>query len=151
MLVDKMVLANINRFSLIHGWRYFNVYGDGEGHKSDQSSPVTKFAKQAREDGLIKIFEGSGEIYRDFVAVDDVVAVLIDSMDKRLRSGIRDLGTGAAVSFETVAHLVKHRYGGEIETVPFPEHLRSGYQYLTRAQVSTDHKFTTIGDWLSKS
>ena len=40
------------------GFRYFNVYGQGEGKKGDQASPVSKFIRQAQE-GEITLFEKS--------------------------------------------------------------------------------------------
>jgi ADP-L-glycero-D-manno-heptose 6-epimerase len=149
MLVDQVVQENLSRFRLIHGWRYFNVYGDREGHKGDQASPITKFTRQAEEQGVIKLFQGSETIYRDFVVVDDVVQVVINSMERKLPSGIRDLGTSKPISFETVAELVQRKIGCEIETIPFPHALRGSYQYRTRAKVEVDHTFTSVDSWLS--
>jgi ADP-L-glycero-D-manno-heptose 6-epimerase len=150
-LIDQKVAENIGKFKQIHGWRYFNVYGNGEDHKGDQASPVTKFTKQAKETGKIRIFEGSDKIYRDFVAIDDVVSIVVGSMEDKFKSGIRDLGTGTVMSFETVAHMVKREHGGEIETIPFPEELKLSYQYLTRAKKTVDHRFINMTDWLRKN
>ena len=36
--IDYWVQDNIDEFSLIQGFRYFNVYGDGEGDKGDQQT-----------------------------------------------------------------------------------------------------------------
>lgn len=150
MLVDELVTKQMDKFHQIHGWRYFNVYGDGEDHKADQASPVTKFTKQAQQDGIIRIFEGSDRIYRDFVCVDDVARIVVDSMDDKLSSGIRDLGTGLVTSFETVAHLIQLKHGGVIETIPFPETLRPGYQMFTKAKPDPKWRFTAMPDWLMK-
>ena len=150
-LIDQVVEKHQDKFKLIHGWRYFNVYGSREDHKNDQASPITKFTRQIEETGKLQLFSGSNKIYRDFIAVEDVVKVVVDSMQNELKSGIRDLGTGLPVSFETVAHLVIRRYGGEIEVVPFPEHLKAGYQYLTKADNKTEHNFIKIVDWLNKN
>ena len=57
--VDLWVSENIDRFDLIQGFRFFNVYGLGEEHKGNQRSPVSKFAEQAVQNGVIEIFEGS--------------------------------------------------------------------------------------------
>lgn len=151
MLIDDAVQKKINDFKLIHGWRYFNVYGKREDHKGNQASPVTKFRKQLKETGKIQLFDGSSEIYRDFICVEDVVKVVIESMENGLYSGIRDLGTGHCVSFKTVAHQVVRKYGGMIETIPFPEELREGYQYYTRANPPEGFKFTSIANWLDKN
>ena len=71
--IDYWVQDHINEFPLIQGFRYFNVYGDGEGDKGDQASPVSKFTKQVKETVEIKLFTGSKKFYRDFVCVDDLV------------------------------------------------------------------------------
>ena len=152
MLVDEWVLHNLNSFKLVQGWRYFNVYGNREDHKGDQCSPVTKFKKQVQSTGTIKLFEGSADIYRDFIAVDDVVKIVVNAMmPGMLSSGIRDLGTGRVTSFETVARLIQRKYGGKIQIVPFPENLKPGYQWLTRAQpLVANSSFTSLADWLDQ-
>ena len=53
--IDYWVQDNIDEFSLIQGFRYFNVYGDGEGDKGDQASPVSKFTEQVKETGIVCI------------------------------------------------------------------------------------------------
>ena len=45
----------MDEFKLIQGFRYFNVYGEGEDHKEDQASPIHKFAKQIKETGKLKL------------------------------------------------------------------------------------------------
>ena len=129
--IDYWVQDNIDEFSLIQGFRYFNVYGDGEGDKGDQASPVSKFTKQVKETGKLKLFEGSDNFYRDFVCVDDIVHLVLNN---RKRSGIYDLGTSNPVSFQHVAECVAKKYNGEIEYVPFPDHLKGKYQDYTRAR-----------------
>lgn len=151
MLVDQMVEANMRKFKLIHGWRYFNVYGAGEAHKGGQASPVTQFTQQAKTTGVIKLFEGSDRIYRDFIAVDDVVRAVMDHMRRSAPSGIRDLGTGVPMSFETVAHLIKRKHGGEIEIIPFPEHLKGRYQFRTQARMERPIKCMSMADWLDEN
>ena len=129
--VDYWVLDNIERFVHIQGFRYFNVYGEGEDHKNDQASPVHKFSKQIEETGKLKLFEGSDKFLRDFVCVDDVVDIVLNN-DKP--SGIYDLGTSNPVSFQHVAECVVKKCGGEIEYIPFPDHLKNKYQDYTCAK-----------------
>ena len=57
--IDYWVQDNIDKFKSIQGFRFFNVYGQGEEHKGNQQSPVSKFVQQLEEDGVIKVFEGS--------------------------------------------------------------------------------------------
>jgi len=144
--VDYWVQDHITEFPLIQGFRYFNVYGDGEELKGDQASPVSKFTKQIKETGKLKLFTGSSNFYRDFICVDDVVNVVLNNTRS---SGIYDLGTSKPVSFQHVANCVKKKYNGEIEYVPFPTHLKGKYQTYTKAKNEwDDFRFITIEDYL---
>ena len=145
LTVDYWIQDHINEFSFIQAFRYFNVYGEGEENKGDQASPISKFTKQVKEDGKIKLFEGSDKFLRDFVFVDDVVDIVLNN-DKP--SGIYDLGTSNPTSFQEVGELVAEKYDGTIEYIPFPEHLEGKYQTYTCAKKEWDYKFTTIKEYL---
>jgi UDP-glucuronate 4-epimerase len=56
--VDMWVEDNINRFMHVQGFRYFNVFGNGEESKGVQASPISKFRSEAQESNKISIFEG---------------------------------------------------------------------------------------------
>ena len=145
--VDYWVLDNIDKFSHIQGFRYFNVYGDGEEKKGDQASPVSKFTKQIKESGKLKLFEGSDKFLRDFVCVNDIVNIVLTN-DKP--SGIYDLGTSNPTSFQHVAECVANKYDGEIEYIPFPDHLKGKYQDYTCAEKEWgSYAFTTVEDYLA--
>lgn len=144
--IDYWVIDNIDEFSSIQGFRYFNVYGNGEENKGDQASPVSKFTKQIKETGKLKLFEGSDKFFRDFICVDDLVNVVLNNKNG---SGIYDLGTSSPVSFEHVAKCVAEKYSGEIEYVPFPDHLKGKYQDYTCAKNEwVDYNFITVEDYL---
>jgi ADP-L-glycero-D-manno-heptose 6-epimerase len=113
-------------------FRYFNVYGPHEHHK-DQPSPFSRFRLQAAATGWIEVFEGSEEIYRDFVPVERVVEVHKRFFDLDV-SGVYNLGTGKAQSFMDVARTVALETNAEIVTVPMPE--ISGYQRYTQADMT---------------
>jgi ADP-L-glycero-D-manno-heptose 6-epimerase len=145
--IDYWVQDHIDEFVSIQGFRYFNVYGDGEDHKGDQASPVSKFTKQIKETGSLKLFEGSDQFKRDFVCVNDVVDIVLNN-DKP--SGIYDLGTSNPISFADVANAVAARYNGSIEIVPFPDHLVGKYQSYTCAKPEWgNHRFTTLEEYLN--
>lgn len=147
--IDYFVQDNIEKFSLIQGFRYFNVYGEGEDHKGDQASPFSKFKKQIKETGKLKLFEGSDNFLRDFVCVDDVINVVLNN---KMSSGIYDLGTGTPTSFQTVAELVAKKEGGTIEYIPFPDHLVGKYQTYTCANMNwCDYKFKSVEEYLKLS
>jgi ADP-L-glycero-D-manno-heptose 6-epimerase len=116
------------------GFRYFNVYGPHEDHKGSQASPYSQFARQARETGVIKIFEGSENYKRDFVHVDYVIETHLKMIESK-KSGIFNIGSSSPRSFLDVARDVALMYGARIETIPFPEHLKERYQEYTHADM----------------
>ena len=114
---------------LVQGFRYFNVYGPMEEHKGNQMSPVSKFIQQAKDNGIIKIFEGSDKFSRDFVSVHDVCEVH-SQMLKADTSGVFNVGTGTNVSFKHVAEVIAKKYNAKIEEIPMPENIRKYQKFL---------------------
>jgi ADP-L-glycero-D-manno-heptose 6-epimerase len=117
------------------GLRLYNVYGPNEYHKGRMASTVLHWFYQLKETRCIKIFERSDQYLRDFVYVDDVARV-IDHLTKDHHTGIFPLGTGQAVSFDTVADVMIDLLGGEKQYIPMPEDLRRQYQTLTCADTT---------------
>lgn len=138
------------------GLRYFNVYGLRERHKGRMASVAWHFFNQYRAHGRVRLFEGSdgyadGEQQRDFVSVEDVVAVNLFLLDNPAVSGIYNVGSGRSRSFNQVAVAVinacrRHRReteitleqarrGGQITYIPMPETLRGQYQSYTCADL----------------
>lgn len=141
----------------IAGFRYFNVYGPNEQHKGRMASVAYHFFNQFRADGKVRVFEGSegyanGEQRRDFVFIDDVVAVNLFFLENPEISGIFNVGTGRAQSFNDVAvatvnacRAARGEAGltlpqlieqGLIEYIPFPAALRGKYQSFTEADTA---------------
>ena len=120
---------------IVQGFRYFNVYGPYEDHKGDQSSPYHKFEKQAKETGIIKIFEGSENFERDFIHVDTVCKIHKVMLDKQA-SGIFNVGMGETKSFYDVAKEIADKHNARIEYIPMPENIRKQYQTYTCADVT---------------
>ena len=139
------------------GFRYFNVYGPREAHKGRMASVAYHFHDQYLRDGKVKLFEGSGgyaagEQLRDFVSVEDVVRVNLHFLDHPRVSGIFNVGSGRAESFNEVARatinavrgtrgekalsLAELRSSGAIEYVPFPPQLVGKYQSYTQADLT---------------
>jgi len=143
--IDYFIQDNLNKFSSIQSFRYYNVYGNQEDHKEDQASPIFKFTKQVRETGKLKLFTGSHQFLRDFVCVNDIVNVVLNNYKP---SGIYDLGTSNPMSFQEVAELVIKKEGGEIEYIPFPKHLQGKYQTYTCAKKEFDYSFKSVADYL---
>lgn len=128
--------------SPVAGFRYFNVYGPREQHKGRMASVAWHFNNQVRETGQCRLFSGTdgygdGEQRRDFIHVDDVVAVNLWFFDHPESSGVFNVGTGASQSFNDVARaVIAHHDHGEIEYIPFPDDLRGRYQSFTEADLT---------------
>ena len=157
-LFDQYVRRTLpDRTAQVAGFRYFNVYGPREAHKGRMASVVWHFFNQYRASGKVQLFEGSGgyaagEQRRDFVSVEDVVKVNLEFLDHPDRSGIYNLGTGTAATFNTIAtatinacraaddapalsYAELHR-AGAIEYIAFPPALAGKYQSYTQADLA---------------
>ena len=137
----------------VAGLRYFNVYGPNEAHKQAMASVAFHGFHQFQNSGKIRLFTGSGgygpgEQRRDFVYVEDVVAVNLWLLDHPGASGVFNCGTGRAQTFNqlaaavinasqgtrrTVAELARE---GRIEYIPFPPGLLERYQSFTQADLT---------------
>ena len=143
LLFDQYVQRFLpNSKSQIVGLRYFNVYGPREQHKGKMASVIWHFNQQIIRDGKIKLFSGSdgyadGEQLRDFVFVEDIVNVNLWFWQKHGCSGIYNVGTGKAESFNAMGRQILTHHGrGNIEYIPFPEQLVGYYQSFTQADLS---------------
>lgn len=156
-LFDQYVRRRlVERHSQIVGFRYFNVYGPHENHKGPMSSVALQFFNQYMTQGYVQLFSGSGGYAdgmqrRDFVSVEDVVKVNLYLLDHPEISGIFNLGTGVAESFNTVAVATINacrQAGGTtslslaelqdeqfVRYIPFPEVLVGKYQSFTQADI----------------
>lgn len=157
-LFDQVVRRRWSeRTAQIVGFRYFNVYGLREQHKGRMASVAYHFFNQYRADGCVKLFEGcdgyaNGGQCRDFVSVEDVVGVNMYFLDHPERSGIFNLGTGNAQSFNDVAVAAINTLRAAnnqsvltpeqmlaqkiIQYIPFPDALRGKYQSYTQADIA---------------
>ena len=145
------------RTAQIVGLRYFNVYGERECHKGRMASVAFHHFNQFRETGRVRLFQGSdgygdGEQRRDFVSVEDAVAVNLYFLDHPKRSGIFNVGTGRSQPFNDVAaavinalrdaqgkpalKLAEMRQQGLVEFIDFPDALKGKYQSYTQADTN---------------
>lgn len=124
------------------GLRYFNVYGPHEQHKGAMASVAYHFNEQLKKDGEVRLFEGTGgckdgEQQRDFIYVDDACAVNLWFLEHADVSGIFNVGTGRAQTFNDVANAAIAWHGkGRIRYIPFPEVLKNAYQNYTQADLA---------------
>jgi ADP-L-glycero-D-manno-heptose 6-epimerase len=148
------------------GLRYFNVYGPNEAHKGRMASVAFHALKQFQAEGRVKLFVGSagygdGEQRRDFVHVDDTVAVNLWMLEHRGVSGIFNCGTGRAQTFNEVAAAVINTVRGTraspqelaeeslIQYIPFPPALHGKYQSYTQADLSRLRAAGLPGEFMS--
>jgi len=174
---SKLLFDNVVRRMLqaagaqVVGFRYFNVYGPREQHKGRMASVAFHHHHQLRDSGKVRLFGeyggyGPGQQSRDFVFVDDVVAVNLWFLQHPDRSGIFNLGSGRAQPFNDVAlamvNAARLRSGesalrldamvreGLVEYIPFPETLVGRYQCFTEADLSRlrgagcEHEFADV-------
>ena len=160
-----------NATTQVAGFRYFNVYGPREQHKGRMASVAFHQFHQFQTDGKVKLFGdyggySAGGQMRDFVFIDDVVAVNLWFFDHPEKSGIFNLGTGKAQPFNDVAISVinalrlsqnqaalsieEAAHGGLIDYIAFPPALVGKYQSYTQADLSAlraagcDHAFADV-------
>tara|TARA_Y100000114_G_C11755178_1_gene326492 strand:+ start:1465 stop:2232 length:768 start_codon:yes stop_codon:yes gene_type:complete len=116
-------------------FRYFNVYGQHEEHKGEQASPQTKFYREAKRTGKIKIFKNSRKYYRDFINVDQIVDYHQKFFSIK-QSGIWNFGTGKEKSFYDVAMDVAVKTKATLTYTDMPQELKGNYQEYTKADTT---------------
>ncbi len=135
------------------GLKFFNVYGPNEYHKARMASVIWHSFNQIKKDGVVKLFKShrfdfkDGQQLRDFIYVKDISKVIywmLENLVNNKPSGIYNLGTGKARSFED---LVKATFSGldlqsKIEFIDMPIDIRDKYQYFTEANM---YKLKSIG------
>ena len=125
------------------GFKFFNVYGPNEYHKSRMASVIFHTARQIKATGGMKLFRShrpdfkDGEQSRDFIYVKDVVDVLMHFFEKQPPSAIYNLGTGKARTFLDLATNTFRSLDLEpnISFIDTPEDIRETYQYYTQADM----------------
>ena len=185
LLTDQVVRRLLPAASAqVVGLRYFNVYGPHEQHKGRMASVAFHHSAQFKSDGCVRLFAAyagyrPGEQVRDFIHVDDVVAVNLWFLSHGGVNGVFNVGTGRAQPFNDVAHAVVNAWrvrAGEaplplehmvaqrlVEYIEFPQALVGKYQSYTQADLSAlraagcDHRFMDVAsgvkryvDWLAE-
>lgn len=185
LLADQVVRRMLRSSSAqVVGLRYFNVYGPHEQHKGRMASVAFHHSTQFRADGRVRLFGayggfGPGGQVRDFVHVDDVVAVNLWFLAHGGAKGVFNVGTGRAQPFNDVAQAVVNAWRTHagaatlpldqlvaqrlVEYIDFPQALIGKYQCFTQADLAAlraigcDHRFVDVDtgvrryvDWLAE-
>ncbi len=125
------------------GMKFFNVFGPNEYHKDKMASVLSRVFDQAKAGQVVRLFKShkegieDGDQRRDFIYVDDAIAVTRWLLDSPAVNGIFNVGTGKARSFRDMITAMFRAMGKapKIEYIDMPENIRAQYQYFTQAEV----------------
>jgi ADP-L-glycero-D-manno-heptose 6-epimerase len=157
---DKWALEQENQPGFWAGLKFFNVYGPNEYHKGRMASVVFHAYHQIKEKGEVQLFKShrsdykDGEQKRDFIYVKDLCDVCLFLMHHRKHSGIYNLGSGTARTWNDLVKAIFNALDKpvQIKYVDIPEDIREKYQYFTEAnmdklkQIGYEKSFTSIED-----
>ncbi len=144
LLFDRWLINNGLTKSVV-GLRFFNVFGPNEYHKGKMSSLIYRAFPMAKKEGVVRLFKSykkdfaDGEQKRDFIYVKDIVPVVNFLLENKKVSGILNLGSGQARTFNELAVTILNSLGkkDKIEYVDMPEEIKNKYQYFTEADTSS--------------
>ena len=128
---EYMKIADIS----IVGLRYFNVYGPREYFKNTTASMVLQFGHQILSGKNPRLFEGSDKILRDFIFIEDIIQANIKAMAPK-KSGIYNVGTGKARSFQDIVDILQRELGTALECEYMPNPFVGRYQFHTEADIA---------------
>jgi ADP-L-glycero-D-manno-heptose 6-epimerase len=139
------------------GLKFFNVFGPNEYHKGEMMSLVAKRFDEAKAGTPIRLFKShragiaDGDQKRDFIYVDDAVAVVRWLLETPAVSGIFNVGTGEARSFRDLVTATFAALGREpkIEYIDMPASIRDAYQYFTQAETANLRRAGFTADFAS--
>jgi ADP-L-glycero-D-manno-heptose 6-epimerase len=139
------------------GLKFFNVFGPNEYHKGAMASVVSKVFDQAKAGKPVRLFKShrpgvaDGDQRRDFIYVDDVVAVTLWLLNAPRVCGIYNVGTGQAGSFREMITAMFAALGRppNIEYIDMPIELRESYQYFTQSEMKNLRKAGYNADFTS--
>ncbi|MFZ9662131.1 MAG: ADP-glyceromanno-heptose 6-epimerase, partial [Chitinophagaceae bacterium] len=141
---DKWALKQTQAPPQWYGLKFFNVYGPNEYHKGRMASVVFHSFNQIIKNGSVNLFKShradfkDGQQLRDFIYVKDVIAVCFWFLENQATSGLYNLGTGKARSFEDLVNATFAAMNKlpEIHFINMPEDIRDKYQYFTEANMN---------------
>jgi ADP-L-glycero-D-manno-heptose 6-epimerase len=130
-------------FDSIVGLKFFNIFGPGEAHKGTMRSLVHKAFGEIRETGRVRLFKSykpefpDGGQKRDFLYVEDAVAMAIHLAENPTACGLYNIGSGEAHTWVELVTPIFETLGlpVAIEYVEMPDAIRDKYQYFTQAEL----------------
>jgi ADP-L-glycero-D-manno-heptose 6-epimerase len=137
--VTNEYLKNDLDISIV-GLKYFNVYGPREFFKNKTASMVIQFGHQILKGLTPKLFEGSDKILRDFIYIDDIIQANILATNPK-KSGIYNVGTGKARSFEDIVNILQKELEIDNGKEYIPNPYIGSYQFFTQANIESTKKY----------
>lgn len=134
LAMDNLGLKYAQMGLSVVGLRYFNVYGKNEFFKGKTASMVLQFGLQILSGQNPRLFEGSGEIKRDFVYIKDILQANIKALSAK--SGIYNAATGLARSFESIVDILQSELKTDLKKEFIPNPYAKSYQFHTEADIS---------------
>ena len=163
-IFDQWVLDQALTPPSWYGVKFFNVFGPNEFHKGRMASVVFHAFNQIQKTEKMKLFRSHRDDFedgmqsRDFIYVEDVLNCCQFLMEEEVESGLYNIGTGKARSFNDLIKAVFHALDKKVnvEFIDTPEDIRETYQYFTEASMeklkSAGYKmeFTSLEDGVEK-
>jgi len=134
---SKLMMDHLSRDVMKEAkMRYFNVYGPREYYKDKTSSMVIQFGHQLLQGKNPRLFEDSDKIVRDFIFIEDIIQANILAMHPK-KSGIYNVGTGHARSFQDMVDILQKELGTEYACEYMPNPYIGRYQFHTEANIES--------------
>ncbi|MBZ7986849.1 NAD-dependent epimerase/dehydratase family protein [Campylobacter canadensis] len=127
------------------GLRYFNVYGKNESNKEQTSSMILQFANQILDKNEARLFEGSENIFRDFVYIKDVTKANIAALNAK--GGVYNVGSFKARSFLDIVLILEKELlnlgliKDEVKKIYIKNPYEKAYQFFTEAAANKDFNY----------
>ena len=131
--------AKENPDMTIVGLKFFNVYGPREYYKARTSSMVIQLGHQILDGKAPRLFEGSDQIFRDFIYIDDVVQANIKACNPK-QNGTYNVGTSSPRSFQDIADILQTELATDLGT-EYIVNPYDGYQMHTQADITTSREY----------
>lgn len=127
-----------------YGLKFFNVYGKNEDNKGNMASVVHWGTKFVNENKYIKLFKSNDDKIedgcqkRDFVFCKDITNIIIFLKNEKINSGIYNVGTGKARTFNALANNIFKglSINSDIRYVKMPKKLFDKYQNFTEGDIT---------------
>ncbi|WP_340690538.1 ADP-glyceromanno-heptose 6-epimerase [Hydrogenobacter thermophilus] len=135
LIMDRIASNFMERYREIKviGFRYFNVYGEGEAYKGKTASMIYQIYTQLISGKKPRLFKW-GEQRRDFVYIKDVLKANMLALEKDV-FGIFNIATGESRSFNEIIEVLSKEVNKKTE-VEYFDCPYEFYQKHTQADIS---------------